>query len=129
MLLASRYSSRLASLSSQFPHVSDSQLKSLFPLFWTDDIELCIFWESSGEFGHLFHSGTNASLESLPFSQYLARHDPKIFQKRSLFEQTARERKLLLQSLLKPHPESFPIRVLVTASSQVLLINGFINSY
>jgi hypothetical protein len=124
MLIASRYTSRLSSLASIYPHVSDTQLKFIFPLFWTDDIEFCVFWENNGEMGHLFHSGVNTSLDSLPFSQYLGRHDPKVFKKRSLFEQTVRERKLLMQSLLKPHTDSFPVRILLKNAAQGKIENN-----
>lgn len=100
-------------------------MKYLFPLFWSDDIELCVFWECEDKIGNLFHSGINACYEFLPFSQYLSRHDPKVFQKRALFEQTARERKLLIESLLKSQPDSFPVRVLLEAPTKAVLEKRF----
>lgn len=91
----------------------------MFPSFWSDDLELCIFWEmpESGIWGHLFHSGINASLEPLPLSQWLSRLNIKQLEGRSLFEQTARERKALIQGLLKRDCDTLPMRVICLTPS------------
>ncbi|KAI8903727.1 hypothetical protein EDD86DRAFT_93033 [Gorgonomyces haynaldii] len=84
----------------------------MFNLFWSDDIEICVFWEMDSMFGHLFHSGTNCSLEPLPIASWLSRIDQKQLEGRSLFEATARERRHLIASLLKRHADASPVRVL-----------------
>ena len=119
MLTSSRTSTKLASLLQQYQVLNESQLKSIFPLFWTDDVEMCIFWDlpNSTQWGHLFHSGINTSLEPLPIASWLSRHDERVLNGKALFETTARERRLLISALLKKPTEGSPIRIVCFTST------------
>lgn len=128
LMVASRTSARLLQLSQHYPHVSERQLMQLFPLFWTDDIEFSMCWGIPGtsHIGYLFESGIRASAEPLPISQWISQHDSRLMKRRrSLFEQTARERKFLLSVLLKEPTEISCIHVCIkTNANDISIVNG-----
>jgi hypothetical protein len=96
----------------------------LFPLFWNEDFDLHVLFESgtsdSKILGEKSHFGLNFSLEPiLPLESWFSALDSKILAGRSLFEQTHRERNELIASILKSkqHDQS-PVIVLPSASAQ-----------
>ena len=117
MLAESRTSNRLKLLSAQYPLLTQRQIEQMFGLFFQDDVELCLWWESKNRQGHLFHSGLNACLESpVPLSSWLSKIDIKKLTSHILFEQTARERTKLISSFIKT--EESPVRVMIHSSSE-----------
>ena len=127
MVQQHRYHSRVHSLASQYPGLTLAQLKQMFTLYLTDDMDLVFFWESqstqSSEVirGHVCVTGVNLSLYApLPLSAWFSNLDAKMLAGRSLFSATVRERKALIHSLIKKKSKELsPVRVLVQAKADV----------
>ncbi|KAJ2997083.1 hypothetical protein HDV02_005897 [Globomyces sp. JEL0801] len=124
-LNSSRTLARYRLIHQQYPTLSIPQINELFTLYWSDDLDLAIFYEipTSNIRGHLMVTGVNLSLEPpLPITDWFSGLDSKTLAGRALFERTFRERKELIASLLKPKmAESSPIRVIIKADKEVTL--------
>ncbi|KAI8920698.1 ER-golgi trafficking TRAPP I complex 85 kDa subunit-domain-containing protein [Entophlyctis helioformis] len=104
MVQSQRFAARLATLASQYPSIPARQLSQLFTLYWTDDLDLLLFWEApqTGQRGHIAITGTNLNLYSpLPLSAWFGRLDARTLAGRALFSATVRERTQLVTGLLK----------------------------
>jgi hypothetical protein len=113
----SRTRTRLNSLHQQYPTFTFAQLKELFTLYWSDDLDFTCFFECpvTGVQGHIAVTGVNLSLEpALPIASWFSGIDSKVLAGRALFERTFRERKELINSLLKVRAgDSSPVRILI----------------
>ncbi|KAJ3221198.1 Trafficking protein particle complex 8 [Clydaea vesicula] len=119
----SRTQWRMTSLSQNYNGLSPEKLRKLFTLYYSDDVDLTLFWEmpatSSKEkkrLGHQYIMGINLSLQS-PLteiqSKFLGGKNMEgIPESRALFEQTVREKKTLINTLLKSKSkEVSPLRI------------------
>ncbi len=119
---------RLASLQSHYPVLKKKQLQQLFSLYFTDDIDLTIFWSSPSspvkKQGHHYimgmHLGLQAPLQQLLHAKLSEGKATRITTK-ALFAQTVKEQKLLMQSLLKVKgKESSPVRLVMRSVHAVV---------
>jgi hypothetical protein len=127
-LQISRTRTRFNSLHLQYPTFSFSQLKELFTLYWSDDLDIACFFECpvTGVQGHINVTGLNLSLEpALPIASWFSGIDAKVLAGRALFERTFRERKELINSLLKVRVgDSSPVRLLIECAAHADLTNN-----
>ncbi|TPX70879.1 hypothetical protein SpCBS45565_g01477 [Spizellomyces sp. 'palustris'] len=97
-----------------------SQLRHLFTLYFTDDVDLSLIWETSDgtKCGHHYIMGINLGLQA-PLQGLQAGLEPlaaaaKAAAGRALFETTVREKRALITSLLKPRGKDVsPLRVIL----------------
>ena len=125
-----RSRSRLIALHQQYPTMSKEQLTGMFSLYWSDDIDIACFYECpSGIHGHITITGLTLSLESpLPIESWFSGLDAKALAGRALFERTFRERKELVDSLVKNKlSDSSPVRLILNCNPQVGIgADGFV---
>ncbi|KAI9095614.1 ER-golgi trafficking TRAPP I complex 85 kDa subunit-domain-containing protein [Phlyctochytrium arcticum] len=126
LALTSRLQWRIQHLITQYPGLTHSQLRDLFTLYFTDDIDLAVVWgtpsdppnsaaspsspstsidPSPARIGHHYILGINLGLQA-PLQGLQAGLEPlavaaKAAAGRALFESTVREKKALITSLLK----------------------------
>ncbi|RGB32937.1 ER-golgi trafficking TRAPP I complex 85 kDa subunit-domain-containing protein [Rhizophagus diaphanus] len=104
----SRVQWRSNTLLNQFPFISSNKYQNIFTLYNTNDVDLALYWNissvSSGvpstplqRQGHHYIVGINLGVQQNPFQGLSIYSAPN----RALFEQTIRERALLLNSLSK----------------------------
>ncbi|KAG9298934.1 hypothetical protein G9A89_015956 [Geosiphon pyriformis] len=97
----SRVQWRINTLINQFPAVSPKLHQEIFTLYTTNDVDLSLYWNIPNlqRQGHHYIIGINLGLQQNPFQvkDLLSITPPN----RALFEQTFRERTLLINSLLK----------------------------
>ncbi|KAJ3129473.1 Trafficking protein particle complex 8 [Nowakowskiella sp. JEL0407] len=140
----SRVQWRVSSLSAQYPGLLPEKLPELFTLYYTDDIDLAIFWTSQPnntlsptntatptsptpiKNGHHYIIGINLSLQSPIQLQRIGKTSNAIISAanktmaKALFEATVRERKQLVTSLLKMKGKDVsPVRVVMKVDSEV----------
>ncbi|KAJ3220266.1 Trafficking protein particle complex 8 [Dinochytrium kinnereticum] len=123
--LNSRVQWRKHALQSHYPGLSPEKLKSLFTLYYTDDIDIALFWEAppSGSstvsrLGHHYIIGINLGLQS-PLqlhSRFSKSANAILANNKSLYAATIREKKELLNSLLRPKQKDVsPVRILLSS--------------
>ncbi|KNC98240.1 uncharacterized protein SPPG_06640 [Spizellomyces punctatus DAOM BR117] len=118
--LNSRLQWRVSQLLAQYPGLTLSQLRHLFTLYFTDDVDLSLIWETSDgtKCGHHYIMGINLGLQA-PLQGLQAGLEPlaaaaKAAAGRALFETTVREKRALITSLLKPRGKDVsPLRVIL----------------
>ncbi|KAI8855195.1 ER-golgi trafficking TRAPP I complex 85 kDa subunit-domain-containing protein [Chytridium lagenaria] len=122
--LNSRVQWRRHALSSQYPGISPEKLKSLFTLYFTDDVDIALFWEApasgnaTSRLGHHYIIGINLGLQSpLQLHTRFAKSANAILaNQKSLYAATLREKKELLNSLLRPKQKDVsPVRFLLSS--------------
>ncbi|CAG8459139.1 6976_t:CDS:10 [Ambispora leptoticha] len=115
--LNSRVQWRLNSLSNQFPALTQKQHEEIFTLYTTNDIDLVIYWNipSSQRQGHHYIIGINLGVQQNPFQGKEILAFAASAPNRALFEQTARERAILVNSLLKNKhfKDESPLKILL----------------
>ncbi|KAJ3268862.1 Trafficking protein particle complex 8 [Terramyces sp. JEL0728] len=122
---------RLNSIVQHYPVLTKTQIKELFTKYWLSDLDMLVLFSNKDASiqGHLSINGFNLSLEQpLPIIGWFSGLDSKALAGRALFERTFRERKELVNSLLKSKGgENSPIRILFHGDSSIDL-NSSINS-
>jgi len=95
----SRVQWRSNTLINQFPFISSNKHQNIFTLYNTNDVDLALYWSipSLQRQGHHYIVGINLGVQQNPFQGLSISSAPN----RALFEQTIRERNLLLNSLSK----------------------------
>jgi hypothetical protein len=104
----SRVQWRSNTLLNQFPFISSNKYQNIFTLYNTNDVDLALYWNISSvssdvsstplqRQGHHYIVGINLGVQQNPFQGLSIYSAPN----RALFEQTIRERALLLNSLSK----------------------------
>ncbi|EXX67250.1 hypothetical protein RirG_116090 [Rhizophagus irregularis DAOM 197198w] len=104
----SRVQWRSNTLLNQFPFISSNKYHNIFTLYNTNDVDLALYWNISSvssdvsstplqRQGHHYIVGINLGVQQNPFQGLSIYSAPN----RALFEQTIRERALLLNSLSK----------------------------
>ena len=95
----SRVQWRSNTLINQFPFISSNKYQNIFTLYNTNDVDLALYWSipSLQRQGHHYIVGINLGVQQNPFQGLSISSAPN----RALFEQTIRERTLLLNSLSK----------------------------
>ena len=95
----SRIQWRYNTLINQFPFIPSNKYGNIFTLYNTNDVDLALYWNipSSQRQGHHYIVGINLGVQQNPFQGLNTSSAPN----RALFEQTIRERALLLNSLSK----------------------------
>ncbi|KAI9364018.1 ER-golgi trafficking TRAPP I complex 85 kDa subunit-domain-containing protein [Zopfochytrium polystomum] len=127
--LNSRVQWRTQSLSAQYPGLSPERLRDLFTLYYTDDVDISILWEAPSpdenappRAGHHYIIGINLGIQApLQLHARLGRNSSLLSQPtgRSLYAATARERKALIESLLKPRQKDVsPVRMILRTLSE-----------
>lgn len=130
LIFYTRTLAKLNSLKQQYPGLTVDQLLTFFALYWTDDLDLVLFYNCmEAQFkGHLTLNGLNFSLEpALPIAGWFSGLDEKVLAGRALFERTFRERKELITSLLKSKmSDSLPIRVILKCQADTKLDGDYV---
>jgi len=96
----SRVQWRSNTLINQFPFISSNKYQNIFTLYNTNDVDLALYWSipSLQRQGHHYIVGINLGVQQNPFQGLNISSSAS---NRALFEQTVRERNLLLNSLTK----------------------------
>ncbi|KAJ3109249.1 Trafficking protein particle complex 8 [Phlyctochytrium planicorne] len=123
--LNSRVQWRKHSLNSHYPGIPSEKLRKMFTLYYTDDIDIALFWEAPPthsetltKFGHHYIIGINLGLQ---FPLQLHSKVPKNLNEilagnKSLYAATIKEKKDLIQSLLRPKQKDVsPVRFLLAS--------------
>lgn len=126
MLYKCRNSWRISNLLSEYPGLKLSQVVQLFTLYFTEDVDIIVFWEVKGHDISGFHhiGGINLGLQSpLQLQAHLGgkireatlRGEKTLLAGgRALFASTAREKKELVNSLMKKTGnDCSPIRIIM----------------
>jgi hypothetical protein len=113
--ISSRTAWRLNNLQHNYPGLEEKRLTSLFTLYYSDDVDLTLFWiiPSSGSIGHQHIMGINLSLQS-PLHAVQSKFSGKgaeLGVSRALYAETVREKKELVQTLVRGVKEDSPLRV------------------
>ncbi|CAO3682429.1 unnamed protein product [Rhizopus microsporus] len=115
--LNSRMHWRLGNLENQFPNISKEKYSQLFTLYNSGDVDLAIYWNipNMKRQGHHYIIGVNLGIQQNPFqgnSTELLNQ-----QNRTMFEATAKERAMLINSLTRNRviKDESPVKVLVSA--------------
>lgn len=116
----------------KYPGLQASQALKLFTLFFTDDVDMMVFWRIPDQNVSGFHhiGGINLGLQSpLQLQSYLGAKIREVTLKggrtlldggRALFASTAREQKALVNSLLSSNSkDSSPVRVIMDYQEDV----------
>ncbi|CAG8460304.1 5163_t:CDS:10 [Ambispora gerdemannii] len=115
--LNSRVQWRINALSNQFPALTQKQHEQIFTLYTTNDVDLVIYWNipSSQRQGHHYIIGINLGVQQNPFQGKEILALVASAPNRALFEQTIKERAILVNSLLKNKhfKEESPLKVLL----------------
>ena len=127
MLYKCRNAWRISNLMDQYPGLTPSQILQLFTLYFTEDVDVIVVWEDKGQNISGFHhiGGVNLGLQApLQLQAHLGgklreatlRGEKTLLGGgRALFASTAREKKELVNSLLKKTGnDSSPIRIIMT---------------
>ena len=130
LALRSRSLWRLGNLQQNYPGLDEKRLRSLFTLYYSDDVDLTLFWRIPASshapgppavVGHLHIQGINLSLQSpLHKVQQKFSAGKMATASRALYAETVREKKELVNTLMKSKlKEVCPLRVY---SSLILII-------
>ncbi|KAI9205332.1 ER-golgi trafficking TRAPP I complex 85 kDa subunit-domain-containing protein [Polychytrium aggregatum] len=132
----SRLQWKMNSLLNHYPGLTRSQVSDLFPLYFTEDVDLSLYWEmipnrseskdvvlidtetaTNVVRGHHYIIGINLGLQApLQLQQKLAHFNDRAFYGKALFAATVREKRALLTSLMKSHQKEIsPLRVILRA--------------
>ncbi|KAJ1547903.1 Trafficking protein particle complex 8, partial [Nowakowskiella sp. JEL0078] len=133
--LNSRVQWRSSSLSVQYPGLTPDKLPNLFTLYSTDDVDLALFWDTPSisqsttvpeRSGHHYVIGINLSLQSPLQIQRIGKTANAIFaasnksMAKALFAATVRERKTLVNSLLKSRVKDIsPVRMIMKTKNAI----------
>lgn len=105
---------RLGNLVNQFPNISEERYRKLFTLYNSGDVDLTIYWNipQMKRHGHHYIIGVNLGVQQNPFQGTAADLESK---NRTMFEQTAKERTLLVNSLTRNRTlkDESPIKLMV----------------
>ncbi|KAJ3044711.1 Trafficking protein particle complex 8 [Rhizophlyctis rosea] len=122
---ASRLHWRSTQLTTQHPTLNFSQLANLFTLYYTDDVDLSLFWHVTGpdgvqHRGHHYIIGINLALQSPLPLQRLTQLAASKGASKALFAETVREKKAVVGSLLKTKGKDIsPVRIVTRAPVEV----------
>ncbi|CAO3654024.1 unnamed protein product [Mucor hiemalis] len=112
--LNSRVHWRLGNLINQFPNISEERYSKLFTLYNSGDVDLTIYWNipQMKRHGHHYIIGVNLGVQQNPFQGTAADLESK---NRTMFEQTAKERSLLVNSLTRNRTlkDESPVKLMV----------------
>ncbi|CAO3630125.1 unnamed protein product [Cunninghamella blakesleeana] len=116
--LNSRIHWRTNHLQNQFPMVSAKKQPDVFTLYNTSDIDLTLYWDipNMKKHGHHYIIGVNLGVVQNPYQEhYNGKRVSNANSGRSLFEQTAKEKAALVNSLTKnlATKEESPIKLTV----------------
>ena len=118
---SSRLNWRLTNLASHYGLLSSNQLKDIFTLYMTDDVDLVLYWDIPGakRQGHHFIIGINLAFQPSMQLQLQKRLATTGKTSRALYAQTVREKAALLNSFIKRNIKDVsPVRVLLTSKAQ-----------
>ncbi|KAJ3184112.1 Trafficking protein particle complex 8 [Gaertneriomyces sp. JEL0708] len=127
MSTASRMQHRISQLSSQYPALTPSQLKDVFTLYFTDDVDISILWSADdgprriqGDH-HIMHInlGLQGPLQGMQVGLEPLAKLAKERAGKALFAETVREKRALISSLLKNTGAGTPVRVIVTGTDGI----------
>ena len=120
--LNSRIQWRTQSLVSQYPGLGQNRLKEFFTLYYTDDVDISLIWEvpsssdgAPSRQGHHYIIGINLGIQApLQLHARLGKSLSSQPASRSLYAATVRERKALIESLMKPKQKDVsPVRLIL----------------
>jgi hypothetical protein len=127
MFFKCRNSWRISTLISEYPGLKVNQVLKLFTLYFTEDVDIIVFWEVKGHDISGFHHIGKINLGLQSPLQLQAHLGGKIREAtirgektllaggRALFASTAREKKELVNSLMKKTGnDCSPIRIIMT---------------
>ncbi|KAJ1554867.1 hypothetical protein HK405_003864 [Cladochytrium tenue] len=136
--LNSRVQWRTQSLATQYPGLSVDRLRELFTLYYADDVDISLLWEASPSAGtppaatadpaavaagHHYIIGINLAIQA-PLQLHARLGRGSALQAnpqpgRSLYAATTRERKALVESILKPRQKDVsPVRLILRTGSE-----------
>lgn len=108
---------RLGNLENQFPNISKEKYNQLFTLYNSGDVDLAIYWNipNMKRQGHHYIIGVNLGIQQNPFQGNSTELMNQ--QNRTMFEATAKERAMLINSLTRNRviKDESPVKVLVSA--------------
>jgi hypothetical protein len=106
--------------------IKPQNIKNIFTTYYTDDVDVCVFWEipSANRKGHHYIMGINLGAQG-PL-QLQNRMGKKTLEQlssnttsKALFARTVREQKALIESIVKQKfKETSPLRVLMVAGHE-----------
>jgi hypothetical protein len=106
---------RQSNLEGQFPNISVDTYPTLFTLYNTGDIDLALYWDipQMKRHGHHYIIGVNLGVQQNPYQG--ASDLLKQGTNRTMFEATAKERAILIQSLTRNRiiKDESPIKLMV----------------
>lgn len=109
---------RQSNLEGQFPNISLDNYPKLFTLYNTGDIDLSLYWDipEMKRHGHHYIIGVNLGVQQNPFQGDLVKQGTN----RTMFEATAKERAILIQSLTRNRviKDESPIKLMVDTPDQ-----------
>ncbi|KAI8641827.1 ER-golgi trafficking TRAPP I complex 85 kDa subunit-domain-containing protein [Parasitella parasitica] len=118
--LNSRMYWRQDNLDTQFPNIPKDKYNHLFTLYKTGDVDLTLYWDipQMKRHGHHYIIGVNLGVMQNPFQGNLSELAGR--ESRSLFEATAKERALLVNSLTRNRAlkDESPIKLKVSSPDQ-----------
>jgi hypothetical protein len=123
--IRSRSQWRLSNLQQNYHGLDEERLRSLFTLYYSDDVDLTLFWSTpvpglfsvggTRKFGHQHIMGINLSLQSPLHSvqqKFSAGKNKDATASKALYAATVREKKELVNTLVKSKlKEISPLRV------------------
>ncbi|KAI8076416.1 ER-golgi trafficking TRAPP I complex 85 kDa subunit-domain-containing protein [Gilbertella persicaria] len=116
--LNSRMHWRQGNLESQFPNISQERYGRLFTLYNSGDIDLALYWDipKMKRHGHHYIIGVNLGVQQNPFQGTHADLTAKTTN-RTMFEATAKERTLLVNSLTRNRhlKDESPIKLMISS--------------
>lgn len=108
---------RQGNLEGQFPNISQERYAKLFTLYTSGDVDLTLYWDipQMKRHGHHYIIGVNLGVQQNPFQ---GTTDPAANKtsSRTMFEATAKERTLLVNSLTRNRAlkDESPIKLMVS---------------
>lgn len=127
--MASKHQARQTSLTNQYPILTAQQVRDLFPLFMTDDVDLVLYYSipSLNKTGHFYVTGMHIGFQTALQLQLSKRVLDASKTSKILYAQTVREKKALITSLLKTKTlkDVSPVRVVLECAD--ILRHGFVS--